>query len=323
MKPEIMKPLGGVLTALALVSCTAQDDQSGQQVLPEAVEVFQGDLQGVMLNAGDKAPMVLMIPGSGPTDRDGNGPNGLNTNAYKLLAEGLQAQGISTVRVDKRGIFSSAKAGDPNAVTVDLYAADYRGWIDKLTETGGKDCIFILGHSEGGLMASAAAIGRDDVCGLILVAAPGRMLQDVLEEQFRANPANAPLLDDALLAIDTLSKGEPVDTTGFHPALKGVFHEKVQGFLMSMMGKDPVELLRSANVRALVVQGGQDLQVSEEDANRLATVESAELFLLPDMNHVLKNTSANKADNLATYRNPDLPLSDGLVEAVSRFISGR
>ena len=90
------------------------------------VELEADGLSGLFLSAGPGAPVILIVPGSGPTDRDGNNALGVTANTYKHLAEQLAARGISTVRVDKRGMFTSAGAGDPNAVTVEGYAADYR-----------------------------------------------------------------------------------------------------------------------------------------------------------------------------------------------------
>ncbi|GHA86423.1 hypothetical protein GCM10009069_07040 [Algimonas arctica] len=56
---------------------------------------------------------MLMVPGSGPTDCDGNNPMGVRAASYRLLAEGLGDAGSSTLRIDKRGMFGSAGAGGP------------------------------------------------------------------------------------------------------------------------------------------------------------------------------------------------------------------
>ena len=60
-----------------------------------------GPLRGTLLS-GDagKLPPVLIIPGSGPTDRDGNNPLGVRASTYRLLAEGLAAEGIPSLRID-------------------------------------------------------------------------------------------------------------------------------------------------------------------------------------------------------------------------------
>ncbi|MGB6228525.1 MAG: alpha/beta hydrolase, partial [Litorimonas sp.] len=202
-------------------------------------EMTVNGLAGSFRDAGGDAPAILIVPGSGPTDRNGNSPSGIAASSYRMLADGLQAAGVSSLRVDKHGMFGSSAAGDGNAVTVDLYAQDYLDWADALRAETGRDCVHLLGHSEGGLMVSAAA-ARDSegLCGLILVAAPGRPLGDVLREQLRANPANAPILPDALATIDALEAGERVDVSAMHPALQGLFAPAVQGFLISSLAAD-------------------------------------------------------------------------------------
>jgi hypothetical protein len=79
----------------------------------------RGALKGTMLSpASAGAPMLLIISGSGPTDRDDNNPLGVKAATYRLLAEGRATRDIGTVRIDKRGMFaSSAEVADANAVT--------------------------------------------------------------------------------------------------------------------------------------------------------------------------------------------------------------
>src|ERR1039458_7564717 len=85
-----------------------------------------GPLKGTMLSSGTvSGPVVLIIPGSGPVDRDGNNLAGLKASTYRLLAEGLAAEGVTSVRIDKRGMYASlAAAPDGNAVTISDYATD-------------------------------------------------------------------------------------------------------------------------------------------------------------------------------------------------------
>ncbi len=155
-----------------------------------------GPLRGTMVHPAKDAPMILMIPGSGPTDRDGNSPLGVRAAPYRLLAEGLAGRGIGSVRIDKRGLFGSQDAViDANAVTIDDYVDDTSAWVDAVRVRTGAECVWLLGHSEGGLVALAAATKADHICGVILVAAAGRPLADVIREQLNASPANAPLMD--------------------------------------------------------------------------------------------------------------------------------
>src|SRR5437868_4265708 len=180
--------------------------------VPMTVPGPHGDLAGTFVDAGKNAPVVLIIPGSGPTDRDGNNPIGIKAAPYRLLAEALAERGVSTLRADKRGLFGSKAAiPDANAVTLADYAADAHEWADALRNRTGVPCVWLLGHSEGGLIALTAAQQPKGICGLILVEAPGRKLGAILREQLKTNPANAPLLPQALSAIDALEAGKRVD----------------------------------------------------------------------------------------------------------------
>lgn len=135
----------------------------------------QGPLKGSWTGPeGPRVPVVLMIPGSGPTDRDGNSPRGLKAASLRLLAEGLANRGIASVRIDKRGMFASAGAiPDANKVTIDDYAADTRAWIAAIRAKTGAPCVWVLGHSEGGLVALDTAAARPaGLCGVIAVSTP-------------------------------------------------------------------------------------------------------------------------------------------------------
>jgi pimeloyl-ACP methyl ester carboxylesterase len=282
-----------------------------------------GPLEGTLLDAGTKAPVVLMIPGSGPTDRDGNNPLGITAAPYRLLAEALGQKGVSTARIDKRGMFGSkAATPDANKVTIGDYAADTHAWVKAIRDRTGAKCVWVLGHSEGGLVALESAQNPQGICGIILVSAAGRKLGDVLREQLRANPANAPLLSDALAAIDSLEAGKTVDVSAMHPALQKLFAPQVQPFLMNEMAMDPAKLAGSTKVPVLILQGGRDLQVSEADAKALAAAQpKAKLVLIPAMNHVLKDVASDdRAANAATYADPSIPVDSTLVDAIAGFV---
>jgi uncharacterized protein len=285
-----------------------------------------GPLKGTMLvPAGSNAPMMLMIPGSGPIDRDGNSPLGVKASTYRLLAEGLAARDIGTVRIDKRGMFgSSAAVADGNAVTIDDYVADVQAWIAVIRKQTGVSCVWLLGHSEGGLIALAAAQKLTDICGLVLVSAAGRPLGEVIRAQLRANPANAPVLDWAMTAIDSLEAGKRVDVTGMHPALMPLFAPQVQGFLINAFSYDPTKLIAAVSKPVLIVQGKRDIQVGVADAERLKlAAPRAELVLLADTNHVLKAVASDdKRANIATYADPTLPLAPGVIDAIAGFVAG-
>ncbi|MCW3836625.1 alpha/beta hydrolase [Sphingomonas canadensis] len=286
----------------------------------------QGPLAGTAIDAGPGAPVVLIVPGSGPTDRDGNNPLGVTAAPYRLLAEALAARGISSVRIDKRGMFGSkAAVADANAVTVSDYSADVHAWVAAIRARSGVPCVWLIGHSEGGLVVLQSAQSAEGICGVVTLAAAGRPLGDVMRDQFRANPANAPILEPALAAIESLEYGNRVDPADLPPALLSVFAPQVQGFLIDLFAWDPRQLSASSPVPLLIVQGDRDIQIGVSDAEGLkAAAPEARLAVLPGVTHVLKlATAPGFAGSLATYSDPSLPVAPGVVDAVADFVTGK
>ena len=285
-----------------------------------------GPLAGTMLGEGKGRPVVLIIPGSGPTDRDGNSPLGITAGSYRLLAEALAAKGVATVRVDKRGMFGSkAATPDPNAVMIADYAADAHAWARIIRARTAAPCIWMLGHSEGGLVALLAAQQPVDLCGVILVSSPGRPLGAVLREQFRANPANAPYMGQLDAMMTAYETGKPVDRAALSPPIAAAFPPQLDGYMQSLLSYDPAKLAAMYKGPVLVEQGTRDLQVSVTDAQRLAAARPGiRLVLIPGANHALKAVASDdRAANIATYADPSLPLADGLVEPIVALVKGR
>jgi pimeloyl-ACP methyl ester carboxylesterase len=313
-----------LLAALLLASSPVVSPTMPIQTYVEAAGP-SGSLKGTMLSPSKAGPpVILMVPGSGPVDRDGNSPQGLKAASLRLLAEGLAANGIATVRIDKRGMYASGAATpDANAVTISGYAADVQSWATSIRHQTGAKCIWVLGHSEGGLVALAAGRAGSDICGLVLVSAAGRPIGAVLAEQLKANPANAPILDQALSAIAELEAGRHVDPAKLSPALLPLFRPAVQNFLIDEMALDPAKLIASFHKPVLILQGERDIQVSVEDAQLLKQANpAAKLVLLPDTNHVLKTVSSDdRGTNVATYADPSLPLAPNVVSSIADFVN--
>jgi pimeloyl-ACP methyl ester carboxylesterase len=279
-----------------------------------------------LLDAGKRAPVVVIIPGSGPTDRDGNNPLGVTAAPYRLLAHGLAARGISTVRIDKRGMFGSKAAiVNANQVTIADYAADAHAWAKAARKATGAKCVWLLGHSEGGLVALAAGQDKTDLCGIISVSAAGRKLGTIIREQLVANPANAPLIPSAYTALARLEARQRFNNADIPPALQPLFGEAIQPYMIDLLAQDPARLAWSLKLPLLIVQGDRDLQVTVADANALAAAQPrAQKVILPGVNHLLKMVgAADRAANVATYADPSLPVAPAAIDAVASFVKRR
>jgi hypothetical protein len=293
---------------------------------PIQIDGPDGPIRGVLTQLNDHGdqPTILIVPGSGPTDLDGNNKYGITAAPYRMLAADLGVHNIAVARFNKRGIGSSAGAmRDPNDVTMQDYSDDVSAWVRLLKTKTRNSCIWLLGHSEGGVIALLAAQKNADVCGLVLIASPGRPLATVIREQLTRNPANAPILDAANEAIHELENGRQFDDATLPAPLMPLFAHKVQRFLISEMAIDPAVLASNAHKPILVVQGTNDLQVTMEDAQKLAASASrATLAKISGMNHVMKVVANHdNAANLAAYGNPDLPLAPNLVDTIVKFIN--
>lgn len=276
-------------------------------------------LHGTLLMPENASAVAVILPGSGPTDRDGNSPLGVSASTYRLLAEGLADQGVATLRIDKRGLGASAAAGPAEAdLRFDAYAADARAWAALAADRAGQPCAWLIGHSEGALVALKAVDGEDDkVCGLILLSGAGRPAGVVIREQLAALPE--PLKAEALAVLTELEAGRTVADPP--AALAALFRPSVQPYLISWLPLDPAALIAVYDGPVFIGQGTADLQIGVADAQALAAADpKATLKPWDGVNHVLKTAPADRAGNLATYADPALPLAPGVAQDVAAFI---
>lgn len=279
-------------------------------------------LHGTLLTPeGQTRAAAVILPGSGPTDRDGNSAQfGIRAGTYRLLAKGLAERGVATFRIDKRGIGESAAAGPAEAdLRFNTYADDARAWAAEAAAKTGRPCAWLIGHSEGALVALAAVSNGDDkVCGLVLLSGAGRPAGAVLREQLAAG------LPDSLKtrAYEALTELEAGRTVADPPAeLAALFRPSVQPYLISWLALDPARLAAAYDGPIFIGQGTTDLQVSLADAEAIKAAQPrADLVIWDGVNHVLKTAPAERAANVATYMDPALPLAPGVVEAVADFV---
>ncbi|MBC3540212.1 alpha/beta hydrolase [Rufibacter sediminis] len=278
----------------------------------------KGTLKGTLLLPATKGkvPVVLLISGSGPTDRDGNNPV-MKNNSLKMVAEELYAQGIASVRYDKRGIAQSKDAaGSEFDMRFDHFAQDAAAWVQQLKKDPRFSKVIVLGHSEGSLLGMLA-VRQAKADGFISLAGPGQSADEVIRQQLLAQP---PMVADAALPIlDQLVQGKAVPEV--NPMLASLFRPSIQPYLISWFKYDPQAELRKLTVPVLLVQGKEDLQVSGREIQLLAAAApKAKLEEIDRMNHVLKETSADRSANIAAYSNPTLPLAPALMPALVSFV---
>jgi len=284
-----------------------------------------GTLKGTLFTptAIKRPPVVLIIAGSGPTDRDGNSPllAGKN-NSLLQLADSLATHGIASLRYDKRGVAKSQIQGlREEQMQFSDGVDDAIGWIRWLRQQGFKK-IYVAGHSEGSLVGLGAA-QSEKIGGFISIAGVGRPIDMVLREQFAAGAGPDSLKKLAGRYLDTLLMGQRIAKP--HPLLFSVFRPSVQPYMISWLRYNPKELMRTLKYPALLLQGTRDLQVKEIDAQELSQANSAaRLLTIENMNHVLKKIeSAAPAANIASYSNPTLPVMTELVTAIVQFVKGK
>lgn len=263
------------------------------------------------------APVVLIIAGSGPTDRDGNNPAGGNNDSLRRLALGLAERGIASLRYDKRGVAASrAAAPREEQLSVEAYVANAVAWGQLLKADPRFSQLILLGHSEGALIATLAAVdaGADALVSLAGIAHPlGTVLRDQL--QGRLPPALAAQTEAIL---DELEQGRTVAEVS--PKLQVLLRPSVQPYLISLLRQRPAEAFARVPIPALIIQGSHDVQVDLEEALLLQQAKpEAQLLIIEGMNHMLRIVPAD-APPLASYNDPQLPLAVELLDGLARFI---
>lgn len=261
-------------------------------------------------------PVALIIAGSGPTDRNGNNPYGVQANTYLLLAEALADNGIASFRYDKRLIGESVNFNDSqdkvvfsdfveDAVTLGNFLKDRREF--------GK--LYLIGHSEGsniGIVASEQLKPN----AFVSLCGPGENLSTIIENQLLSQPE---LGKKAKPIINLLKQGKT--TTNIPAELNSLFAPSIQPFIISSFKVNPVEEIKKLSLPLLIIGGTTDLQVPINHAQELKQANpKATLLLVKNMNHVLKTAPSTIDANLATYKNPKLPLNTDLVIGLVNFL---
>lgn len=283
------------------------------------VSTSYGNLIGnlVVPEKKEHYPVAIIIAGSGPTDRDGNNPMMGSGYIYRNLAIELQKRGIASLRYDKRGIGASADALiREEDLRFDYYVNDVVDWVKKIRDRDDISSIFLIGHSQGSLLAILAA-QKVEVDGIISIAGMGRPMADVLEDQLSEQPE--PYSSEAIEILNSLRQGQMVHDVS--KELAPIFRVQVQPFLLSAMRYNPKAEIAKLDIPILIIHGTTDLQVTVQDAKILHNAnKKSQLIIIDNMNHVMRNATTDRQSNLNTYGNPELPFSEGFLENTIKFI---
>jgi len=307
--------LAAVFLSLITLNLFSQEE-------PIVLVTKTGNIKGTLTIPSDiqGVPVVLIISGSGPTDRDCNQPT-MQTNSFKYLADTLYKRGIASVRFDKRGIGASRDTTivfNERDLRFDTYIHDVKDWIEFLAKDSRFSHVIVAGHSEGSLIGMVAIKNNASVKGFISIAGSGIPADEKIKEQLVSQP---PLVKELCYPIlDTLKKGDTV--SGIPPMLYSLFRPSIQPYMISWFKYNPQQEIKGLHIPILILQGNTDIQVSVEDAEILSTSSSfAEKRIIKNMNHVLKDCdTAEKLVNIETYNNPALPLNNEFIKEIIEFI---
>jgi hypothetical protein len=252
-----------------------------------------------------KVPGVVLVAGSGPTDRDGNNPLAPERiDVLKRIAELLAEAGVASLRYDKRGIGESTPRPRSTLQEQERFFS-WDNFVGDVAAAHGEllkhdevkpYATALLGHSEGGLLVLAAtpAITKNRPHGMVLAATPGRPMRDIVRAQVtRGAPQLLEAVERTMSAIEA-SGQVPTDLP---PELQALFPAYAGPFLQRLLSFEPAQALLGLDVACLLLQGAADRQVVPmEDVQPLIDALSnrnaaGEAVIVPAVSHNLKLVS--------------------------------
>ncbi|MGC1471862.1 MAG: alpha/beta hydrolase [Psychroserpens sp.] len=300
-----------ILLCCFFINATSQNLSYAKQDI--AINEF---IDGTLLKPNNitKPKLAIIIAGSGPTDRNGN-QNFLNNDALKKLAQSLTTNGIATFRYDKRIIKQILKNKiDPN-ISFDDFVTDAVSVIDYFKNEDTFSEIYVIGHSQGSLVGMIAAKDRAD--GFLSMAGAAQTIDEVITEQIGAMDPS--LIEGTKKAFESLKLGKL--TSDYPVALASVFRKDVQPFVMNWMQYNPQELIKTLDMKILIINGTKDLQVSVDEATLLKEASNdAQIEIIENMNHVLFIIEGDTLENSKSYNESFRPISEDLISIVTNFI---
>jgi hypothetical protein len=231
-------------------------------------------------------PGVLLIAGSGPTDRNGNNALlPLAIDNLRRLAEALAARGVASLRYDKRGLGASTYPGlSEEALRFGSLVDDAVLLAQWLADDARISRVTLAGHSEGALIATLAGAAAP-VQAVVSIAGAGHRASDLMRQQIAGRlPQDS--ADAAQKVLAALERGETLDDVPDDLIL--LFRPSVQPYLISWFREDPAEAIARLQLPVLIVQGTRDAHVDVAQAQRLhAAQPQARLRVMDGMDHLL------------------------------------
>lgn len=285
-----------------------------------SLKTLWGSISGTLTvpnNIQGKMPVVIIIAANGRTDRDGNNAErGINANTYQLLSYALAKNGIASLRYDKRMVGKSTTTEKEKELSFEDYVDDAVSLINMLNDDQRFSKIIIAGHGDGAL-SGMLACSDEPVSAYISLEGASKPAEKIMIDEMKSQPKY--VADGFNTILDSLRKGKITDNVD--PALYNIARASLQPYIMSWCRYEPVKEIKKIKIPILIIQGTNDLEVSVDNGENLKRAKTnANIVVVRGMNYVLKDAPADKDPNLATYKNPGLPLNAEMVGAIVDFI---
>lgn len=278
--------------------------------------------------AAAAAPALILIGGSGPTDRD---ETVAGIPVFGQLAQHLVDAGFVVVRYDKRGVGQSG--GRSESATLADYAEDARSVLNWLERQKGvdKDRIGVIGHSEGALAALLlAGKERGNVKAIALLAGPSTNGATVVLEQQKLLLSKMPI-DDAQraekVALQERINAAVIKGTGWNDLPEAARRVADTPWFYSFLTFDPQKAMNDTRQPVLIVQGELDTQVLPYHADKLAELARArrtkamvEVVKVPGVNHLLVPAKTGDVSEYGSLGS-DAKVSTHVTSAIAEFMT--
>ena len=304
-------------------------------------------------NKNEKSPVVILISGSGPQDRD---ESFMGHKPFLVLSDYLTKQGIGVLRFDDRGHGKST--GDFGKATTEDFSKDVLSAIAYLKTRNDIDInnIGLIGHSEGGIIAPLAANNSKDIAFMVLLASTGisgaelSVMQSKTLRQF-------PVKDEVAyekntrkaIAIVTSNKSESAIkielTKHYNDFLRPILTslnvpEKNMNLFIANQLKtslkpwsryflqyNPADEIEKLQIPVLSLNGSKDSQVNakiNQEGIRNALIKGGnkdyKIIELENLNHFFQECKTGKMDE---YRKIEQTFSPTALKEISNWILKR